>query len=152
MTMGDHIQTAGINFSHCDALLNKFSHFTPLPVPGHPGPIESLHRVGPIMKKFSESHKKYRRSEVMRPTKGPQKETGQLGGFNDKRGAQSRVNTNRWWAAFRNGAKFQNDGVFVLERAAIREREFQNDVCCSFAWFFENAVPAPPPAAAQYKS
>ena len=33
-------------------------YFTPLPVPGHPGPIESLHRVGPIMKKFSESHKK----------------------------------------------------------------------------------------------
>ena len=31
----------------------------------------------------------------MRPTEGPQKETGQLGGFNDETGAQSRVKTNR---------------------------------------------------------
>ena len=31
----------------------------------------------------------------MRPTEGPQKETGQLGGFNDETGAQSRVHTNR---------------------------------------------------------
>ena len=31
----------------------------------------------------------------MRPTKGSQKETGQLGGFNDETGAQSRVHTNR---------------------------------------------------------
>ena len=31
----------------------------------------------------------------MRPTEGLQKETGQLGGFNDETGAQSRVKTNR---------------------------------------------------------
>ena len=31
----------------------------------------------------------------MRTTEGPQKETGQLGGFNDETGAQSRVHTNR---------------------------------------------------------
>ena len=36
-----------------------------------------------------------RRSEVIEPTKGLRKETGQFGVFNDEKGAQSRVNTNR---------------------------------------------------------
>ena len=40
--MGDHVQTTGINFSHCDALLNKFSYFTPLPVPEVPRPNRAL--------------------------------------------------------------------------------------------------------------
>ena len=48
------------------------------------------------MKKFSESQKIAQvDSHIIEPAKGPQKETGQLGGFNDETGAQSRVDTNR---------------------------------------------------------
>ena len=41
----------------------------------------------------------------MRPTEGPQKETGQLGGFNDETGAQSRVKTNRNRLLINNGQR-----------------------------------------------
>ena len=56
VTMGDHIQTLGIDFSPSGALLNKFSHFTRLAVPEAPRPNRepSPHRTNYLSESLAE--------------------------------------------------------------------------------------------------